>query len=990
MSYGEDYGIGSYGSPYNADVGACAEKCICSALDVGLSSITAALLEIDHTLQYNYDKNCEIVDKCKDEIISLIDKHYKTQTKSCDECRADLHAGLGGTLEYAVACAGACIDEVKQTSQCDSLSQEGDSCDTCGCKPCKCTGLECVSVDPDSCKETTKAFTGWCNPATGSVVVRETRLGSPGEDYTQGYSAETEQVAFEETALQCGYPLPAIPQSKTIPLTFADSANCQIDAYISGTAIEGILKGAPNLNIVSAEAEVRKEILKLGFEGLNVGTVANVIYGVYRSESAAPSFFASYATPYVAAACGVKDQRWGELVELLANISVVGKETGLDFTPYTDSIRYAANSISRMQFLNPGQAMDAYLAGAMSDSQLDAHWAIGNICNTSLNQAIQAAETKPSPGQLIAMRDRGLIDNKALHDGFRRLGYLNDSVVSKIDALSEKIPDVSDILRIAQKDALNDGAASHFQLDTGFAELNRGKTDKWLAANAIKDDTAKTLWRAHWSDPSVSDLFMFWHRLRHDPSFGGESRLRQDIKDTLFKLGVSPYWQQHYVATSLNPLPIRAIKGAYTSGSLTESELKRALEVTGADDNAVKVLSNEYKKARRQDILSSLAIKHWTEQVHNATVCKAELALAGYDAETITRALDDAEYQFERSTWAESYVKGMMTADNLSNKLTGWGVSNEGANAIIEKLSYKIVDHAAQKSYIAGTITREQAADRMSNDGMPQETIYRLLRDADDGITNSLAMDCTRGIKHRYLMGEITNDEAKQFLTGRNIVSDRVGQLVSNFDCERAAQGRSIAVEKLCHWLYIGAISQPDFMDRLLRLGYSEANAALLLHDCVQSNTLRAIKEADKIQRELQSSIDKQQRAIAKVQATAQRNAERLATARKKKQQLRANRDHQLLSASEKLYKNTEGELSGAIQAVKDALYTCETRYGLGIDECLKIAILASEQMKGHARADFGELVNQLAEAAASDGLDPTDSELGILPSSNGSTQPSG
>lgn len=986
--YSSEYDIG-YGNDYTPEAGACSERCVCSALDVGLSAITAALTEINYTLSKRIDDKCEIVDKCKDEIIKLIDDHYRNHVKSCDECKADLAAGLGGTVEFAVACATACIQETKRVTQCDSLSDDGSSCDTCGCRPCTCVGLECVSVDPDSCKEETKAFTGWCNPLTGSVVVRESKLGSPGPEFIQGFGAETEAVAFAETAKQCGKTTIQLPPPQNIPPVFVDSVYCDINSYITGQAADLMLSSNPQVSMKEGAEQSINAIMRLGFEGLNLGQATDVLYGMTRAITGAPGFYAWSTTHTVAEACGVKDSRWGELLQLLAGIASLGKQAGMDFTPYTDSIRYAANSLSRMQYLNPGQAMDAYLAHAMTEPQLDAHWAIGNICNDSLNQAIKAAESKPSPGQLQAMRNRDLISTNELHEGFRRLGYLDSAAVSRLDTISEQLPSVNEAIRAAQKNATDDGSAGHFQLDNGLPNLNSGKLHAWFKANAVNPETVKALWRSHWSDPSVSDLFGFWHRLRSDSSFGSESEQLQDIRETLNKLGVTPYWQKHYLATMLNPLPIRGIRGAYTSGALEDKDLHNALQVTGADDTAIKVLTKEYKQARRQDILSHIALKLWIEQYHNSTKATEQLKQSGYDDSTITQALADKEYEFERSTWAESFVKGILTADQFRNYLTGWGVSDSGANLIIEKLSFKIVDHTASRNYIAGTITRDNAADRMRNDGMQDETIYRLLRDSDDGIANSLAIDCIRGIKHRYLMGEITNDEASQFLTSRNVVPDRVNQLVGNFDCERSAQGRQVAVEKLCHWLYIGAISQPEFMDRLLRLGYSEENAALLLYDCVQSNTLRAIKEADKINRQLQSNIDKQNKAVRQAQATAQRNAERLAQARKKKQQLRANRDTQLLSASEKLYKATAGELSSAIQAVKDAIYVCDTKYGMGVDECLKIVVLASEQMNGKDRADFQPLVAQLAEAAVSDKLDPTDDELGILPNSNGSTQPS-
>ena len=987
----QNYDVGgTFGGGYDSTTGACAEKCVCDALDAGLTAISDSLDQINTTLYDLLNQSCTVVDDCAAEIIALIDSYFRSATKSCDECKADLEAGLGGTIEYAVACAGACINEVK--SECNSLQDDGSSCTTCGCKPCVCTGLECVSIDPTACEpeKKPKQFIGWCDPDTQDVIVSKADQGSPGPTYTQRAIGDDEQVVFEEAARTCGVYKFGVPVPDLPPSPEASSKICRIEAY--DVAELDAFKSFDNAANVafSGGADIVQRVGALGFEGLNLRAVTDILRGAVQVATQMPVSVADEWAPQIAKMLSCGSDVFIACARAYGTVGTVEKITGIDFSEWTWQLKYAMNASCRQKQLDPKLALDAYLSNAFDHTTLDTHFAIAGLCEPAVDWAILAGKSKPEPEQLVMMRHRGIIDNAEYATWFRRLGYLDQQIPENIYTISEHLPDIATVNRMNQAGVTDDQAVTTLGLDAESGPLMEGQLHDWLRGNGISDETIKQFWRAHWLTPGIANLFEFWHRLRDDDTLNGNGELESAIDQAYAANGIPPFWRKYFDAVKLVPLLKRDIRVAYTSGALADDDLERIIKLTGHDDESVSILVKELKPARRHAILAHTALRQWVQQIITASSCIEQLRADGYDESTVSTAMRDMEWEFERSTWAEAYAKGLLPRDNFVSLLTAQGVTDSGSIALANKLSFKIVDHQSIRDYIAGTVSRTDAASFMLNSGVAQTTVTQLLADADYAISDSLAIECVRGVKHRYLLGEISNDEARTFLQGRNLDASRVDQLVSNFDCEKSATGTKVAVEKLCHWLYLGTISQADFADRLIRLGYSEENASLLLYDCVQANTMRDIKEAKRISQELQSAADKKQRADDKLSASRQRSADRLARARSDKARLRANRDRQLLSAGEKVYKATGATLTQAVETVKEGVTLCSTRYGLAVDDCLRIVLLASEEMKGHDIADFQVVVTQLAEAAASDALEPSDADIGLPPSSNGATQPSG
>lgn len=962
-----DYVPGGTFDPGAMSEGQCAEKCVCSALDRGLMSITSALLQIDEDLKQKQDKHCETVDKCKQEITDLIDQRFRGSTKTLEECRSDLANGLGGTLDYAVACAGAALDRAR---------------------------YYCPDGSEPPCIEQEKpiVYIGYCNQLTGNYFAA--REGAPLIDpmALAVARAETEAVALYEAGEYCRkytHPVTSISLPLGPPPSKLFTTFCDIGSFVNGTAAGELSSQKTGAFSAGAINEFISALGRYGVGSVNLENIGEVLTSIFTASTTSGPYLATQFIPVMAATLGCTDPAWASGLEIIAAIGMVEQASGVNFSAYTTSIDYVINAGCRRKFLPPDQASLAFLADALSYEATDAHFAIAGFCPDATRQRIAILETKPTPEQLISMVRRGLITLAEYASRMRQLGFLNGGVVNNIYQTSLHVPDSATVIKMGMQGVTDDSNVNKYQLDAESELLYDPRLHDWFAANGVTDLEIRDLWRAHWTNPGTNILTQFLRELRDDENIGSEQELEETFQEGLSSLGVSPYFRKHFRAVAFAPLNKRDIHQAYITGLIADDKIQKHLRKTGYADDLLPILIDELKPARRQHIQSHICIRQWIEQQIDSGTTRECLKADGYQDDTINQAFTDAEYRFETSSWGQAYIQGRIDVSTFQQQLIAWGVTDAGASAIAAKLSYRITDHRSIHSYTVGTIDRVTAIIQMQTDGITTAVAERLLHFADDTIRDNDAVACTQGVKSRYLIGDITRSQAHNMLTGFGIVEHRTEQLLRSFDCAKHAEGKHVAVEKLCHWMYIGVLSPADFYDRLLRLGYSDTDASLLLQDCLQANTMRQLKEAERVAKELQSKIDKASRAAKMAQATKDRNAERLRKARSDKATIRANRDKQLLVSAERIANGASVTLVDAMNVARNGLDVAQQSYGLNVDEALKIVVIASENMKKRDIADFIPQVQQLSQGAVDAALAPSDSEVGIPPNTNGSTQPS-
>jgi len=950
------------------DVGS--EQKICDCLGCSLESIAKTHKEIKDILDERLGKICDNVDECADEIIQAINDRIGSGLRSSEECQLMLQRGLGGTLEYAMKCAWRPPEPETVVCSLGDPSTEGKRCITPEGKPGVCRNGVCVALEPE--EERKRKFVGWCNPATRVVVVTTEGEGSPGPGFGQVAIAETEQVAFLEAQSVCeALPRPEItPRPEPLPHgVVGHDPQCNLESLVNGNTLTVASQSIQQFNASGGQLQIARSLSDLGGFGVTVGSINDLISGIYRLFAQAPSRWADFAAKNFAPVVGCTDPGFQAALQLLLNAQIFERQAGTDFSEFLLPYRYAAHAACRQTHLSPREGLASYMANRITRDQLEQLWAIHGICHKDVEWAIAAERSKPVFLQLATMRHREIISQSEYHNLMREIGFLDRPIAERMFETTRVLPTLTDIIRFMVRDADDEqGVVRQFGLDAEFTKKFRpgGQLEKWTKQQGIPELVAKYAWRAHWSIPSPSQLFEFYHRLRKNPKFGGEAKLLQDIKDALTQQDILPFWHEHYLAVSFRPMRLRDIRRSFQVGTLTEQEAKDNLSQLGYADPTVDLMFRFLERLRDNAAKNHRVIKQWVKFQISRQDANEVLRQEGIPQNTIDRAFDEASPGFITSEPAKAFVRGDLTQDQLALMLNETGVRLDIINRMVNLLALRKTKSEAVDDYSAGIIDDGTAVSQMISEGFDTRVARNIIDRETREQNRQFVVTCQRGIKRRFLTGEIDIAQATAELTNRGTDSQYASRLVDWWQCELKSGEKHVSANTLCEWLARGAISSVDFTDRLKRIGYSADDAARMLDDCLIKVSAKRLAQAKKEAKE--HAIE--QNRIARILERQARDEARLLkqqqSAQETARKTRARRDKQLYSATDKLTDKCECELADAINVVKSEQRRIRDNYVLTIDQSLQVLLLAAEEFpKGGTLADFPPIVDTVAQATA-------------------------
>lgn len=965
------------------------ESKICDCLGCALKSIAASTAKIAAILDERMGKPCDQIDQCMDKIIEELKKRIEGPLYAKEECKRMVQNGMAGTLEYAVRCAHGAADECDTICTLGDPTTEGKCCNYCGSDKCKCENGECVPVEEEEEEEGEKKYRGWCNRYTGIVVVTGKDDPHPGGGFEQVAFTVTEEAALAQAKANCGRILPPGTPPDRLPNIPGGEGDCDVFSYLNGQAFSKLNAQAVAANLLQGQANFWSGARRLGLDGVNLGNIGDVLYGIFQAYTGYDSIVAQEGSGPLVQALGCNNLHFQSALKALASISNISSAMGFDASPWTLPYVYMANAACRQQLLSTDQAIASYLANGMSLESLNAHAAVNGLCEPSLYQDLHAKKSKPVPLQLAFMRRRRMIDNEGYHSGMRQLGYLEPQTAEQLFKLTEQVPTMSDIIRFMVRDADDPDTVGRFGLDEGFTKKYNEGLREWSEFQGVSEKQALYSWRAHWNIPSPTQLFQFWHRLRYNPKFGGKKKLQEDIKQAMIQQDILPFWHEHYLAVSFRTMRLVDIRRSFQIGAMKDDELVPAyLQLGFSDDDAEKMRLFTIR-LRDRAVINERPVKLWLRLVLTRDEAKAQLKADGIPDDVIDRALASAEPDFIKSPYSVAFSRGDITAEELREALTSYGVSGPAIVSIVRLLSLKLRNHVAVARYKVGVIERADAKATMQIDGMMASTAERLLKETDVAVNLEFVKACQQGIKRRFLMGELDRADAIAELNRRGTINSRAIEMVNWWDCELKSGEKQVSAAKLCEWLARGAITSVDFTSRLRKIGYSDTDAALMLDDCLISvstaqaaKAKREAKEQAAEQNRIARILEKQAAQTARYNAQLQRNRQTAA-------RLKTNREKTMLSAATELTPKCECHIQDALNLVRNESGRLVRDYALSIDESLQVVMLAAKEFTGPDTAEYVDICSRLAQAAVDAALNGTPSEFHAPQSTNGATVPS-
>jgi len=297
-----------------------------------------------------------------------------------------------------------------------------------------------------------------------------------------------------------------------------------------------------------------------------------------------------------------------------------------------------------------------------------------------------ALRTVLSQGDIIDLYLRGEISEEETRPLMEAAG-IDPQTELYLKMLAQKVPGISDVIRMAVKGAFTPEISDQYGLAAEFPD----KVGQMAAKVGISPELAAWYWAAHWDLPSMGQGFEMLHRGIIDEKALGQ---------LLQALGVMPYWRDKLAVIAHNPLTRVDLRRMYQLGIIGLDVVLDGYKKLGYDDANAARLTEFCKRY--------YGVEDDTETVANLDYTKAEI-LAGYQKKVITRdqtsialqslgytsaqadfyiaqkdlQVDQARKDAYITAYQALYDQGLLSADEVSTNLQTLGLGAAEINDYI-------------------------------------------------------------------------------------------------------------------------------------------------------------------------------------------------------------------------------------------------------------------------------------------------------------------
>jgi Ca2+-binding EF-hand superfamily protein len=348
----------------------------------------------------------------------------------------------------------------------------------------------------------------------------------------------------------------------------------------------------------------------------------------------------------------------------------------------------------------------------------------------AIDRIFDASFTPLSPDIYIQAWLRGLISERMLEFNLK-YHQLGDSDIEILKQMAYVIPPISDIIRMAVREAFTPSIAEKFGQYEDFPE----EFAHWVEKQGLSREWAERYWAAHWELPSAQMGFEMLHRgiITED-----------ELKMLLRALDIMPFWREKLIQLSYVPLTRVDVRRMYQMGILNRDQVKKAYKDLGYNEENAEYLTRFTEALATEDVKE---------------LSKAEI-LSAYNDRIISR-------------------------QEAQDMLRSLGYSDHGVEILLAIQDYK----------------REKE-----------------LRDRRISV-----------IKTRYMKHVIDETRVRIELTALALPAEEIDYYVETWTHEREAKGETLSLSDVKMAYQKGVITKEEFIARLLRMGYNEEDASIIL-----------------------------------------------------------------------------------------------------------------------------------------------------------------
>lgn len=269
-----------------------------------------------------------------------------------------------------------------------------------------------------------------------------------------------------------------------------------------------------------------------------------------------------------------------------------------------------------------------------------------------------------------------------------------------------------------------------------------------------------------------------------------------------------------------------------------------------------------------------------------------------------------------------AFFIGVFGREQVKKSYLDIGYSDDNAETLTkftERLKFlRGVNERVARLYIDGAIGEAHFRTRLTELRYSDEEVELIVQRVKRIQQDNGRIACTKALKQRFMTGEFIEGEAATQLALTGIDADSADRVARQWACERDAKAKFPRATELCDAFTKGILSDTEFRERLVRIGYSERDAEVTVSRCriaalerreakALAAARRATAEQEKAERRAQADTEKlrrQQEAAAKARLAAQAKRDKI--------------ERELVKAAGKLAKRLEIGIEDAMRRIHE------------------------------------------------------------------------
>lgn len=660
--------------------------------------------------------------------------------------------------------------------------------------------------------------------------------------------------------------------------TFTQNIQAGIDSALAGVGadVSAVVTGltaslqnlSPDLGAIVKAIEMGQpiqdaiktlgDLVKLGLEGWTVNldlvsthkaqTYADILSGKYTDpQQLVTALFdpppdESFPTRFI--------ELMGAIVGVLGLFSAVG---GVLARPWVQAI----NHNHQTELLTADQ-----LALGVVQSQIDATVAADNasflgLAADKFDFLVRLAGNPPGLGEVLEMWRRGFMTEDQVNQALKE-SRLKNKYNDQVKQLRYVLPPISDVIRMAVREAWDDSVANQFGYDADFP----AKVSELAPQLGIDPDWIRRYWRAHWTLPSVQQLFEMLHRTK-------ETGVTAGVVDQALRVNDVPeYWRQKLIAISYAPftrvdvrrmyktkvLDIAAVKQAYLDIGYNDQRAQQLadftvkLEDTQAqlDPDALErkiytALENLFVRGKRSesDLRTAMQKFGWGQTAIDSQVEIAKLREEAYnkvDSKDISGLTDvSVQRQIVEKT-IDLYIRNQKTLGDVSAAMNEYGWGDDIQQLILKRAELdKLYDaaptqkqqlkdlsiSAVLEAYVTHTYTVDETKTRLMALGLSADDAQTYIDIKDYQAASSQRTKIIAALQKAFEQNRLTETQTTTALLQFGFAQPEAENYLTLWTLEKSLIHKDFTEAQLATFFKHGVISGQQYETELANLGWS-------------------------------------------------------------------------------------------------------------------------------------------------------------------------